>query len=267
MEVDLFRVPTLLGGELCFGSDACELVLHAYADWAQSVPEAMSSSLMVMRYPADPALPGVLRGRHVTHVRLAYSGDDLQEGRGWLDPLRRLATPIVDTIRTMPYADVGTIHHEPVDEPVLAYDRNIFLRRLDVRGVGVLAEHVGPAAEAPFLTEIRAWRGALARPPAIANTVAGRDAAYSLLAISGPPREDRAQRDKLLDAMAPWSNGMMYLNFTGVEDADPALVPRAYRASDFARLQEVKAAYDPTNMFRINFNILPRHHTTSSKDG
>ncbi len=129
--------------------------------------------------------------------------------------------------------------------------------RFDRDAATVLSKHAGPAAEAPFLVELRAWGGALSRPPTVPNAVAGRDAAYSLLAISDPDTEDRARRDELLGAMQPWATDTTYLNFTGVEDSSVDAVRQAYRPDDFARLQHVKATYDPDNLFRINFNISP----------
>jgi FAD/FMN-containing dehydrogenase/uncharacterized protein YndB with AHSA1/START domain/dihydrofolate reductase len=257
MEVDLFPVATLLGGELGFGGGASEDVLHAYAAWAAEVPEAMSSSVLLLTYPDDPAVPDDLRGRHITHVRIAYSGADLAEGWRWVATLRGLGSPVLDTVRVMPYAEVGTIHHEPVDEPVPAFDRNILLRDFDQDAAAVLAKHAGPTAGAPYLVEVRAWGGALARPAAVANAVTGRDAAYSLVAISEPEIEDRERRDQLLVAMERWATGTTYINFNGVEDSSVEAVRRAYTPDDLARLQQVKAVYDPDNLFRINFNIPP----------
>jgi FAD/FMN-containing dehydrogenase len=258
MEVDLFPVATLLGGELCFGAEASEDVLHAYVDWAREVPETMASSVLLLRYPDDPAVPDGLRGRHVTHVRVAYSGDDPAEGRRWVSRLRRIGPRLVDTVRVMPYTEVGTIHHEPTDVPVPAFDRNVLLGSLDHDGATILAKHAGPVADAPFLTELRAWGGALSRPPAVPNAVAGRDAAFSLLAISDPSPDVRARRDELLGAMRPWATGATYLNFNGVEDTSVDAVRRAYGPDTFARLGRLKARYDPENVFRVNFNIPPQ---------
>lgn len=194
----------------------------------------------------------------MTHVRIAYTGDDLGEGCGWVERLRRIGHLVIDTVRVMPYADIGTVHHEPTDEPVPAYDRNILLRHFDHDAASVLSAFAGPAADAPFLTELRAWGGALARPPAWPNAVGGRDAAFSLLAISDPAPESRGRRDAFLETMQPWATGMTYTNFAGVEDTSVDAVRRAFRPDDFARLQEIKAAYDPDNVFRVNFNIPPR---------
>jgi FAD/FMN-containing dehydrogenase len=258
LEIDLFPVASLLGGELLFDATASEDVLHVYANWVRDLPETMASSVMLLTYPDVPAVPGDLRGRHVTHVRIAYSGDDLARGRRWLEPLRRLGPTLADTVRVMPYADVGSIHHEPVDEPVPAFDRNLHLRDLDHDAVDVLVDQAGPEAGAPYLVELRAWGGALSRPPAVPNAVAGRDAAWSLLAISDPAIENRTRRDELLAAMAPWATGTTFLNFNGVEDGSIDAVRRAYRPVDLARLQHLKARYDPDNLFRVNFNIPPR---------
>jgi len=257
LEVDLFPVATLRGGELGFAAEASDDVVHAYADWARDVPETVASSILLLGYPDDPAVPDAVRGRHVTHVRFAYSGDDPAEGARWVEPLRQIGPRIVDTVRVMPYTEVGTIHHEPVDVPVPALDRNLLLGDFDHDAASVLSKLAGPDAEAPFLTEMRAWGGALSRPPAVSNAVGGRDANFSLLAISDPDAENRARRDELMDAMQPWATGTTYLNFNGVEENSVEAVRRMYRPEVFARLQRVKAVYDPDNVFRVNFNIPP----------
>jgi hypothetical protein len=51
---------------------------------------------------------------------------------------------------------------------------------------------------------------------------------------------------------------MTYLNFAGVEDTSLDAVRRTYPSADFVRLQDIKAVYDPQNMFRVNFNIPPQ---------
>jgi alkanesulfonate monooxygenase SsuD/methylene tetrahydromethanopterin reductase-like flavin-dependent oxidoreductase (luciferase family)/FAD/FMN-containing dehydrogenase len=258
MEVDLFPVTTLFGGELCFPPEACDEALHAYSEWAPTMPETMASSILLLRYPDDVAVPEPLRGQHVTHVRVAYCGDDHVEGGRLVEPLRRLGPRLGDSVRTMPYSAVGTIHHEPTDEPVPAFDRNVLLADFDHDAARVVSKFAGPTADALFLVELRAWGGALSRPPRVLNAVGSRDTAYSLLAIADPTADSRAARDALLDAMEPWATGMTYPNFCGVEDTSIDAVRRSYRPHDFARLQDVKATYDPDNVFRVNFNIPPK---------
>jgi FAD/FMN-containing dehydrogenase len=60
----------------------------------------------------------------------------------------------------------------------------------------------------------------------------------------------------LATAMQPWTTGRAYLNFIG--DEGQGRVAAAYGPETFARLQELKATWDPENLFRHNQNIPPR---------
>jgi FAD/FMN-containing dehydrogenase len=52
-----------------------------------------------------------------------------------------------------------------------------------------------------------------------------------------------------------------YVNFLG--EADEARVRAAYPGSTWDRLRQIKAKYDPTNLFRLNQNIKPRGNHVS----
>jgi len=255
MEIELFPVPRLHGGGLYFPADATGDVLHAYAEWSRSLPEEMASSVLLAHNPDLPMVPEPLRGRFVAHVRIAYSGSG--DGEALVRPLRKLGPTLMDTVRDMPYTEVGTIHHEPTHAPYEAYDRNTLLRRIDKDAVDTLLTHAGPDAQPPFVVELRHFGGAYARPPEIPNCVGGRDGAFSLFAGATPAPESRERRDHLLTDMRPWDTGGMSLNFAGAEDTDPAVVRTAYRPDDYVRLTELKSVHDPGNMFRVNLNIPP----------
>lgn len=256
MEVDLFPVTRLYGGGLYFAGEATAEVLHAYAEWVRHVPEEMASSVLLVHNPDLPDVPEPLRGRFITHLRIAYSGEPA-DGEHLVRPLRELGPILLDTVRDMPYAEVGTIHHEPTSMPYVAYDRNVLLSDLTDDAVDIIVALAGPDAGAPFVTELRHFGGAYARPPKVPNCVGGRDAAFSLFTGAVPEAEGLRRRDDLLDRLRPWSTGGTNLNFAGVEDISPASVEAAYTPADFARLRAVKAQYDPDNMFRVNFNIPP----------
>ena len=55
--------------------------------------------------------------------------------------------------------------------------------------------------------------------------------------------------------MQPFATGGVYVNFLSEEGADR--VRAAYGAEKFARLQKIKAEYDPENLFALNQNIPP----------
>ena len=73
------------------------------------------------------------------------------------------------------------------------------------------------------------------------------------------PDEPRAARTGLaargLERFRPFSTGGNYINFqTADEDEDRV---RASYGANYARLAEIKRAYDPENLFRSNRNVRP----------
>jgi FAD/FMN-containing dehydrogenase len=72
------------------------------------------------------------------------------------------------------------------------------------------------------------------------------------------PAEDArniAYTRELATAMKPWTTGRAYLNFIG--DEGQGRVEAAFGPEKFARLQALKATWDPENLFRHNQNIPP----------
>ena len=57
-------------------------------------------------------------------------------------------------------------------------------------------------------------------------------------------------------AMEKHSTGGVYLNFPGLGEEKEALVKAGYGVN-YDRLAELKAKYDPENLFRMNQNITP----------
>jgi FAD/FMN-containing dehydrogenase len=259
LEFELVPVRRLYGGGLFFPAEASADVLHAYSRWVQTVPEEMSSSVLLIHFPPIPEIPELFRGKYVTNLRLAYTGT-AEEGERLVQPLRDIGSQILDTLGELPYTEVETIYNDPTG-PSPAFDSNISLHTLDAGAVDAILSLAGPDAGSPLIIEMRQLGGAYARPPAIPSAVGGRDAAYALFAagIVQPGQHDaiRQAHEQLHETMRPWATGGTMYNFSGVGDADPERVKLAFTAADYARLAKAKATYDPENMFRINFNIPP----------
>jgi len=58
----------------------------------------------------------------------------------------------------------------------------------------------------------------------------------------------------LSDAVAPFATGAVYVNMLGEDEA--ARLPAAY-GDNFSRLAELKAKWDPDNVFQMNHNVRP----------
>lgn len=260
LELGLIEVSRLYGGGLYFPAEATRDVLHVYRDWATRMPDELSSSWVMMPFPDAPEVPEALRGRFATHLRLAYLGSP-EEGARLIEPLRRVATPLLDTVTDMPYTEVGSIHNDP---PIPgAYHINTFqLTRLDHGTVEALLRLAGPGTDSPVGLEIRQLGGALARPPLVPNAVAHNKAGFQVYSAGelGVGNDDavRAAQDRVVEELRPWNSGGRTLNFlAGVAHTDPEDVRQAFTEEAYRRLVKIKCQYDPGNTFRFNHNIPP----------
>ncbi|GIH61673.1 FAD-binding oxidoreductase [Microbispora siamensis] len=257
IELGLVPVTRLYGGTLSFAGESAPEVLRWWLMWTADVPEEMNSSIALVRLPDDPGIREELRGRFLTQIRIAFTGP-ADQGESLVAPLRGLAPRVLDTVAEMPYTDVASIHADPT-RPYSYHERTTMLRGVDQHAIDALLAVAGPGTDCRLgLVELRHLGGALRRAPAEGNAVGNREADFCLLTVApGGPRMGRREADDLLlEQMSPWSTGGRYLNFLDAS-ATPDQVRAAYSPDAYARLAELKAEYDPGNVFRLNHNIPP----------
>jgi FAD/FMN-containing dehydrogenase len=213
----------------------------------------MTSSVALLRLPDEETVPPPLRGRLVLHLRIAYVGEACT-GEKLVAPLREVATPIVDMVRDMPSTETDSIHMDPVD-PLPAWHDGRLLASFPAEAVDALLATAGTEVDVPLImAEVRHMGGALARPAAVPNAVAGRDGAFSLFVLGpdvpGLTPVVQGAAARVIEALAPWHTSGRLVNFLGATDDGPAAVAAAYRPTDAARLQELKDRFDPHGLFR-----------------
>jgi FAD/FMN-containing dehydrogenase len=134
-----------------------------------------------------------------------------------------------------------------------------FLAELPDEAVDTLVEHATKPVSPLTQVILMPGGGAPSRVPEDATAFSTRNAPFNIHYISMWP--DPADTDTniaytrtIAGAMKPWTTGRAYLNFIGEE---PGRVEVAYGPEKYARLQALKAKWDPTNLFRHNQNIPP----------
>jgi hypothetical protein len=241
---------------LFFPGEAAADLLAAFGRCTAGAPDELSLSIAFITFPDLDAVPPPLRGRFVGHLRVAHLGAPA-EAEALIAPLRAVATPFVDTVRTLPVAEIGSIHADPVrPQPVSC--GGAVLPRWDDAAIDVLLSGIG--ATRPHMLEVRHLGGALARPAAVPNAVGHRDALFNIFtsAYPGPTFAGAAAvQTDLYRRLLPWTGGRALYNFSSRPDGRATDARTAFDEAAFARLQAVKAAWDPGNMFRFNVNIPP----------
>ncbi|MFE2145033.1 FAD-binding oxidoreductase [Streptomyces sp. NPDC059456] len=260
IEIGLFPVARLYGGGLFLPGEHIDEILRTWRDWTRTVPDAMQSSIAVMRFPDIDVLPEPVRGRFLAHIRIAFNGSN-EEGEELLRPLREIAPAVLDTVADMPYTRVAEINMDPT-MPFVYYERSTRIRELDDAAVDTLLPLIKEGVDAvrPGI-ELRHLGGALGRRPEHANALPHRETAYTLFA--GAPvwpehvQDVREFQERLIETMEPWRIGGPFLSFISALESTPEHMRSAYDEATYARLVEVKDAHDPQNVFRVNHNIPP----------
>ena len=258
MEIGLVPGDALVGGGIFFAGASGADVLHAFRVWAPTLPEQVSTSIAVLRVPDMPELPPPLRGQTVVHLRFASSGLEPAEAERLLAPMRGSGDVVLGHLGPLLPTELDAVHMDPVD-PMPSWEKGMLLRELTAETVEALLATAGPHLALPLIgVEVRLMGGALGRPPAVPNAVAGRDGAWSVLVI-GPAAPGlteivSAAGRGVLASLAPWAAPGCMVNFLGAV-AGPDEVMAAYPPEVATRLLEVIERVDPDRLFRFGYAL------------
>jgi FAD/FMN-containing dehydrogenase len=250
----LHEVASVVGGMLML--PATPEVIASFMGAADAAPDELSTILNVMPAPPMPFIPAEHHGRIVAMALMAYAGDSAA-GERVMGPFRALATPIVDMVKPMPYAEIFPPEEEGYHP--IAVVRTMFVDTIDQQAAATIVDHL-QASDAPMrVAQLRVLGGAVAAVPADATAYAHRQSPImvNVAALDEDPDKAAAHRRWVTDLAAALDQGDTgaYVGFIG--DEGEARVRDAYPESTWQRLAAIKGRYDPTNLFRLNQNIPP----------
>src|SRR2546423_5192887 len=180
---------------------------------------------------------------------------DVVPGEAAVAPLKALATPLVDGVGPMAYADIYP-PEDPGYRPMPA-QRGMFLDHVDRAVAQTILDRLEGSDASLCAAQLRVLGGAMARVPADATAFGYRDRRILAQLVNfydGTPQDyarRRAWVDEFADAVDQGVAGA-YVNFVTIEGARVA-----YPDATWERLAAIKQRYDPTNLFRLNQNVPP----------
>ncbi|MBL8928077.1 MAG: FAD-binding oxidoreductase [Pseudonocardia sp.] len=257
LEFEAFGFDTAYAGRLAWDLSQARKVLPVWAGWAAHAPREVTTSFRLLALPPLPTIPAELRGRRLVMIDGAVLGGDPDAER-ILAPLRALH-PEVDTFTRTPTPALTRLHLDP-EEAVPVVTDSLMLHGLPTDAVEAFLAAAGPeSASSLLLAEIRQLGGALADPHperAALSRLSGR----FLLFAAGLAVDDAAaaavERDvaRVVAAVQPWGTGRTYLNFV----ERPSDTATAFTAQAWARLQRLRATYDPRGVLHTPHTAWPR---------
>jgi FAD/FMN-containing dehydrogenase len=249
-------VETVLGGLMLYRGDRAAEVLAAYARWTPDVPEEMTTLAAFLTAPPAPFVPESLQFQPAFAVLLCHIGDHAA-GEAVLAPLRASCPPDADAIGPMPYPALQGMLDAGAPHGQRNYWKSGYLSEL---GPDLQADLVVAAGRMPTpFDQIHLHQLGGTAASKTDGALGHRDAAFAVNVIGAgfEPEHDAPNTAWVRETWAtvePATSGA-YVNFLAGDDADR--VRSAYDDDVWDRLREVKRAWDPDNVFRINHNIPP----------
>jgi FAD/FMN-containing dehydrogenase len=258
LELQLHSVgPIVYAGPIFYPADAAKALLELYREWAPTVSDDVTTVIDLTTAPPLPVIPAEWHGKKVAAL-IGMSAGAVEDGGELIAPFRDVAEPVADLFGPMPYTMMQSLIDPLWGKGIRSYFKATNLARLDDALIASLCElHLaapGPQCE----IHVHQMGGAMSRVPESSSSFGERSMPFVLNAVTGwhDPAQDKAHSDwarSVVAAASDASTGRAYTNFLGDRDAARS----SYGDETYARLAELKAEYDPTNVFRLNQNIEP----------
>lgn len=251
-ELELFELREAFAGALIWPIEEAEAVVGAWREWIATVPNELTSTLKLVRFPPLPAVADQLRGKAVVAVTLAFAGT-AERAAELVAPLRAVGAPYMDTLATVSGAGLADVAGDPTD-PTPALGHAGLLDRVGTAETDAFLAIAGPGVDTPLVSvEIRHLGGALrevAPDPGAAGTLDSEGLFYSTAPVSSQPAEEAilaAQREAAA-RIAPLSGPRgTILTFDEQRRGRDAFTPEV---AD--RLEAIARARDPEGLFVAN---------------
>jgi FAD/FMN-containing dehydrogenase len=239
----------VIGGDLIFPISRLRELLDFYTDYSLAAPDDLYVDLVVQ------APPGGQDG--ITLIHCCYTGPAAQ-AESVLAPVRKLGTPLSGAIGPVDYVAIQRSwdHSDPRNEG--EYLKSGFIDGVDARLVPTLMDGFEPDPARGTSIFFQHSGGAIGRVAPDATAFPHRRSSHNMFtAVSWPLKSDPAAHvayvKKYWGTLEHFTDGY-YTNEVG-EEAQ-TYVDANYQGN-LPRLQAIKSKYDPTNLFRLNANVLP----------
>ncbi|MDH4109039.1 MAG: FAD-binding protein [Gammaproteobacteria bacterium] len=238
----------VIGGDIMFPISEAPQLLRFYAEYAAGAPDELYLDGGLV------SIPGQFSG---VWFHVCYSGDKALADK-FIDPIRKAGTPVVDTVGPVDYTAIQK--SADVSDPRArgSWMKSGFASEISE---GMIDAIIDGWEEHPERGMFVVWQhagGAIGRVPDDATAFAHRHVRHDTLFLMDwamgvdPAPHVKWLRDYFA-TVEPYTYGF-YTN--DVMDESQAKVNRNY-LGHYDRLVELKNKYDPTNLFRLNANIVP----------
>ncbi len=252
-EYDLHPVgPIVHGGLIAYPFAMAEDVLRFYRELTANVSDDLTVFCAFVHAPDGS-------GAKLAALAACYSGPQ-ETAAAALAPIKAFGTPVLDALGPIPYCQMNMLVDASLPRGARNYWKSSFLSGLSDDAIRAVVDIYASAPSPMSQVMIEHFHGATSRVPQDATAFPHRSVGYNFMLLSQwmQPSDDQtnmAWARERYATMQPFVSALRYVNYLDHDDTRDAAA--AAYGPNYRRLQEVKAKYDPENLFRQNLNIQP----------
>jgi FAD/FMN-containing dehydrogenase len=258
-------VRNVVTGPVLYDVDDAGEVLRWYREFLPSAPDDLTGFFSFMTVPPAPQFPEHLHLRKVCGVVWCYTGSP-ERAAEVLAPVRAFGNPLLDGLHEAPFPVLQSAFDGLYPPGLQWYWRADFIEDITDESIAV-HEKFAQVPTMQSTMHMYPIDGAVHDVDPGDTAFGHRGATWASVIIGIDPDPANAPKIKqwtfdYWDALHPHSAGGAYVNFLMAEG--DARVRAAY-GTNYDRLAQIKAHYDPENFFRVNQNIAPGNQEGTRK--
>ncbi len=233
-------------------------VLRAYRSFITAAPRELNGFFAFATVPPVPAFPEELHGQKVCGIVWCHTGT-AEQAAADMAPMLAVGEPLMHGVGELPYPALQGFFDPLYPAGLQWYWRADFVRELSDEAIARHVEFGNSMPAGHSTMHLYPIDGAVHDIASSDTAFSFRDVNWAEVIVGVDP--DPANADAITrwtvdywDATHPYSAGGAYVNFMMDEGQDRV---KATYGANYERLTQVKAKYDPGNLFRVNQNIQP----------
>jgi FAD binding domain/Berberine and berberine like len=235
-------------------------IMRFYRQFLPKAPEALCIFLGLKTVPSTAPFPEEIWGKRICALISCFNGSAVEGERAMQPQREALPKPILDGMSEMPYPTLQSLFDGLLPKGLQWYWKADFVKDLSDAAIEAYIEHGSKSPSELSLMHLYPIDGAVHRVGPEDTAWGCRDATWSMVICGIDPDPHKASVLKswgraYWEAVHPFNLDGAYVNFM-MDDERDGRVEATY-GSNYIRLTEVKAKYDPRNFFRVNQNIRP----------
>lgn len=249
---------TVYAGPMLWEMDDAEEMWAWHHEFIMNAPNELGGYFAFLTVPPFAPFPEHLHLKKMCGVVWCYGGD-MDKAEEVFKPICARKTPALDFVGPLPVPALNTLFDPLYPPGLLWYWKADYVKDITPE---TIKKHIEYARQMPtrYCTmHMYNVNGVAAAVEKNATAWNYRDANYAMVIVGiadnvNDKEKVTAWAKNYWSALHPYSMGGAYVNMMMDEGEDRV---KASYGDNYERLAEVKAKYDPDNLFRVNQNIKP----------